>query len=129
MKKLFAASIFIVLACMFFNVVYAGERTLNFTWDQNICQDFAGWHIYQSEESGIYEEVPAFDIPYVSEQDDYNATEAIMSLDGEECIYFFVMTAYDTKGNESIYSNECNVTIDFLSPDEPFSLMIKVNVF
>jgi len=115
-----------LFGAVFANMVYAGDKALRFTWDQVIPSDFAGWHIYQSKTSGDYGETPAFDVPYVSEQEGYNATEVITSPDGEEQTYFFVMTAYDLKRNESVYSNEVNATIDFLGPNNPFSLMIRV---
>ena len=127
MKKMFIVFLSILFVCLSFGAAQAEEDTLKFTWgQQEICPDFAGWHIYQSETSGDYGDVPAFDVPYVNKQEDYNATEMIISPDGEEHIYFFVMTAYDLKGNESIYSNECNATIDFLAPGIPFSLTVTV---
>ena len=127
MKKGFIVFLSILFVCLFFGAVQAKEDTLRFTWDQQeICPDFAGWHIYQSEISGDYGEVPAFNIPYVNEQEDYNATETIISPSGEEHVYFFVVTSYDTKGNESVYSNECSAIIDFASPGIPFSLTVIV---
>ena len=125
-KAIFILLISFLFTYIFCAITHAEEETLTFTWNQEISSDFAGWHIYQSKTSGVYGEFPAFNILYETEKSEYTTIELITSPNQEEHIYYFVMTAYDTKGNESIYSNECNATIDFKAPNIPFSLIIRI---
>lgn len=62
--------------------------------------DLAGYKVYYGQSSGIYN-IP-IDVGNV-------LTYKIENLG--EAIWYFVVTAYDTSGNESDYSNEVSKTI------------------
>ena len=125
MKKLLC--LIPLLIMLFAGLVWAGEKSLEFSWDQVISSDFAGWKLYMSETPGDYTGVAPIDIPYTG-QSTYESTQVIISPDGETHIYYFVLTAYDDEmpSLESGYSNEVSQEIDFEAPGEPFSLTVTV---
>jgi fibronectin type 3 domain-containing protein len=73
------------------------------TWNSNTDVDLAGYKIYRSTASGTYgaalATVPAGTVTYLATGLTANTT------------YFFVITAYDTAGNESLFSNEVSKSI------------------
>lgn len=117
MKKLFLTLI------LFFSLVsltFAGTSNVTFEWNANNEPDLAGYKLYQSTTSGIYifglsNEV--LNIPAGT------ATGTINVIDG---IWFWVLTAYDTEGNESGPSNEVTMTLDATGPDAPSGLTITI---
>ena len=73
---------------------YAAQVTLE--WNANMEQDLAGYIIHQGTSSRNYD--VSMDIG--------NWTSAtIENLEDNET-YYFAVTAYDTDGNESVYSSE-----------------------
>lgn len=67
--------------------------------------DLAGFHLFWGETSGTY--ALGYDMPIA----DYLAPPEVMTIPvglapGD---YYFVVTAYDTSGNESVYSEESDV--------------------
>ena len=56
----------------------------------------------------------------------YTASQIITSPDSQSISYYFVITAFDTSGNESGKSNEVVATVDFESPGSPTSLTVTV---
>ncbi len=71
------------------------------SWDANKESDLAGYKIYYGQTSGSYDDEidVGNDISWVVDNLTVSAT------------YFFVATAYDFSGNESMFSNEVNITI------------------
>jgi hypothetical protein len=73
------------------------------TWTPNTDADLAGYKIYRATASGAYgaalATVPAGTVTYQATGLTANTT------------YFFVITAYDSAGNESLFSNEVNKII------------------
>jgi hypothetical protein len=107
--------------------VFAGAKTLEFTWRQTLPDpnDLAGWRLYSSQtQGGPYSLV--LTIPFVSEQTQYSSTQPFVSPDGQRKTYYFVLTAFDTSGNESGYSNEASASIDFEAPGVPIQLKVTV---
>ncbi len=108
MKKLF-----IILALL----AIAGTTqaaTIQVTWNPNTEPDLAGYRLYVGEASGQYSE--PVDVGNVTEHQltitpQYGAT------------YYFALTAYDTSGNESGYSDEATCFIpDGVKPEKPTGL-------
>ena len=119
LKALLICSLLMVMC------VFAGEKTLNFTWEQTITPDFAGWNLYKSEVAdGPYEFFATID--YVSEQSEYTSTQLVTVPDGETTTLYFILSAFDTSGNESDGSNEASITIDYQPPPIPITLTITV---
>ncbi len=87
--------------------VFAGEATLS--WDPPVTNedgspltDLAGYKIYYGTTSGNY--TNSIDVGNVTTYTVINLTEGLT--------YFFVVSAYDTLGNESDYSNEVSKKIE-----------------
>jgi hypothetical protein len=120
-KLLFAivAMLSLVLACMV-SPLEAGQVQLSWeapstNADGTPLTDLAGYKLYYGQSSGNYEF--ALDIGDLT-------TETLSGLEAGQT-YYFVVTAYDTSGNESTFSNEATAVIppdDFirisLSPQE-----------
>jgi hypothetical protein len=68
------------------------------TWNANTDSDLAGYKIYRGTASGVYGAV------LTTLQG--NATSYVATGLQSGTTYYFVVTAYDTAGNESPYSNE-----------------------
>jgi len=73
------------------------------TWNPNTDADLAGYKIYRATASGAYgaalATVPVGTVTYQAMGLSANTT------------YFFVITAYDSAGNESSFSNEVSKSI------------------
>lgn len=74
-----------------------------FEWDANTETDLAGYKIYKGTSSGQFG-APIATLP--SSATSYEATGL-----QKAAAYFFVVTAFDTSGNEGPHSNELTVTI------------------
>jgi hypothetical protein len=82
---------------------YAGDATL--TWNPNSEPDLAGYIVYYGTASGQY----GISIN-VGNQTNFVVTGLGLGT------YFFAVTAYDTSGNESGYSNEVSKSISDTTP-------------
>jgi len=73
------------------------------TWDPNTESDLAGYKVYRATASGAY------GAPLATLQG--NVTSYVAAGLQAGTTYFFVLTAYDSTGNESSMSNEVNKSI------------------
>jgi hypothetical protein len=73
------------------------------TWNANTESDLAGYKVYRATASGAY------GAPIATLQ--ANVTSYIATGLQAGTTYFFVVTAYDTTGNESAYSNEVSKSV------------------
>lgn len=108
MKKLF-----IILAILAIAGI-AQAATVQVTWNANTEPDLAGYRLYVGEVSGQYSE--PIDVG--------NVTGHVMEITPEYgATYYFALTAYDTSGNESGYSDEASCFIpDGVKPEKPTGL-------
>lgn len=110
-------------------IAQAGTKTIQFAWNQEISEGFAGWKLYRSTSPNV-QVTPAnlfATIPYGgATATEYTTSQPLISPDGQSVTYYFVMTAFDNAGNESDKSNEVSQLIDFMAPGVPIQL--KVNV-
>jgi len=72
-------------------------------WNANTDSDLAGYKIYQANKSGAY------GAPVATLQG--NITSYVATGLQVGTTYFFIVTAYDTAGNESLHSNEVSKSI------------------
>jgi len=87
-------------------------------WDANTEADLAGYNVYWATTSGGYSQINSKDVG--------NVTECpLSSLNLPDGTWYFVVTAYDTSGNESGFSNEVSHDLDMMSPDAPAGLRIE----
>lgn len=77
-------------------------KSATLTWTANVETDLAGYKIYRATTSGSY----GAPIATLSKTTSYSATNLSTGT-----TYFFVITAYDSVGNESSYSNEVSKSI------------------
>lgn len=122
--KTFLLAIFAFLCLASLSI--AGTTNVTFQWDANTEPDISGYRLYQATTSGVYE--------YGSSSSNliadvvHNPVEGLMetTVNGiADGTYFWVVTAYDTEGNESGPSNEVTETFDATAPGCPASLIIK----
>lgn len=93
-----------LLALLLLPIAWAGQVTL--TWDPNLEQDLAGYRVYYGSSSGVYTnfvEVGAVNLGTIPNLKD-------------GAVYFFAVTAYNSEGLESDYSNEVALTISSVVP-------------
>jgi hypothetical protein len=84
----------LLLSLILASKVNSGDVILS--WDANSEQDLKGYKVYYGNSSGYYNK--SINVGNVSA---YRISELY-----EEVRYYFVVTAYDTAGNESVYSEE-----------------------
>lgn len=93
---------------------------VNFVWDPNVEPDIAGYRIYRSTISGDYTEENRVLLIPCGPRDETCAKGTDPDVPPGE--WFWVVTAFDTEGFESDYSNEQTTIITGM--DEPESLKI-----
>ncbi len=100
MKKILLAGV-LFLAMLFPLSVYSGEPVVTpLAWNPNSETDLAGYNIYYGRASGDYD----FKVT-VGMRIDY----PVILESGVE--YFLALTAFDTSGNESVFSTELAYTV------------------
>lgn len=97
----------------------ASAQTVIVTWDANTEPDLAGYKIYYGTQSRTYDTIINI------------GADTIKLLNGFEVDkeYFFAVTAYDSAGNESEYSDEVSIVIklkDKIPPNKVAGIQIKV---
>jgi len=108
-KILRLMSLCVVLCVIVFNSSFAIAGSLKASWNANTEPDLAGYKIYYGESSGNY--TNSINVGKVTQY-------AITQLQ-DGVTYYFVITAYDTAGNESGYSLEVSaktILIDSAPP-------------
>jgi hypothetical protein len=108
MKKLFTILAILAIAGI------AQAATVQVTWNPNTEPDLSGYKLYHGTASGQYGE-PV---------DVGNVTEHVMEITPQHgATYYFALTAYDTSGNESGYSDEASCFVpDGVKPEKPTGL-------
>ncbi len=86
------------------NTVFAQNTQVNIGWNANAEQDLAGYKLYKGASSGVYDGV--VDVGSV-------VAYPVILADGT---HYIAVTAYDTSGNESGYSEELVLSTDATSP-------------
>lgn len=124
MKKL---SLIICLTILSVATVFAGTERITLGWDPNTESDLAGYRLYTSSTPGQYTLVgknpsltptnpPASYVKSIAKPAVTMTTDMI-GTDGQ--VIYFVLTAFDTAGNESGKSNEVAYTFTDSPPAAP----------
>ena len=108
MKKLFTILAILAIAGI------AQAATVQVTWNPNTEPDLSGYKIYYGTASGVYGD--PIDVG--------NVTGHVMEITPQHgATYYFALTAYDTSGNESGYSDEASCFVpDGVKPEKPTGL-------
>lgn len=98
--------------------------TVKMTWNyDNPPADLAGFRLYQSATSGQYTYGKGKEVASAP------ATARTLTLPGvTEGQKYWVLTAFDSNGNESGPSNEASKVIDATAPGSPGDLQVAVEV-
>ena len=104
MKNLIIALAIILMATA------AHAATIQVSWNANTEADLAGYNVYYGTAPGAYGEAIST-----------SETSQLLTLTPSEgTTYYFAVTAYDTSGNESDYSEEVSLFIpDPTAPEKP----------
>jgi hypothetical protein len=116
MKKLILT---IFIFCMFVGMAQAASN-ITFAWDASVGA--ATYKVYQSTISGTYNKTTG------NVCNGAALTCTVSNIpDGR---YYWVATALDASGNESVYSNELTALFDTTAPSAPgaFKITLTVNV-
>lgn len=106
------------LLCGFlFLATAAMAASATVTWNANTEGDLAGYKCYFGTATGVYG----------APIDVGNITSCQIPALAESTTYFFAVTAYDTSGNESGFSQEVSATTgDFTAPAAPTGVVVTV---
>lgn len=94
--------------------VSIADTQVNFSWTANPELDLAGYRVYASNTSGVYTLGEGNQIATAGAGDTACSVAGI--ADGT---WFWVLTAYDTNGNESVPSDEQTGDLDTTAPGCP----------
>ena len=112
----------ISLVLGFASFAYAASN-VTFEWDANSESDLAGYRLYQSQASGDYTFGDGNQVATITA-----GTETVTISGVADGTYYWVLTAYDTDGNESGPSNEVTANLDTLAPGSPVNVRITIIV-
>ena len=119
--KLFST---ILVLCLIFGSVSLSNsgESIQFTWDPNSEADLAGYRLFERQESGSY----SYSNP--KWEGATNLTPVYLSSDWTDGVWYFVVRAFDTHGNESEDSNEVSLEIDNIAPAPPTGCATVVKI-
>lgn len=115
MKKILLLAMILLIP----SFVWAAS-SVTFTWDANTEPDLAGYRLYQAASSGVY----IYDAAHVVLTIPVGTTTG--SIQSQDGTWFWVLTAYDTSGNESEPSNEVTESLDSIAPDAPTGAKVTI---
>ena len=121
MKRLL--SVLMAGAILLFTTMAFAGTSVTFEWDANTETDLAGYRLYQSTALGTYVFGSGNEVAEI-----LVGTETVILENVSSGTYFWVLTAFDAGGNESLPSNEVTATLDSMSPDAPKNLRITIKV-
>jgi len=98
MVRVASVAIFLLL---FLRVSVAAAGQVSLAWDPNTEPNLSGYKVYVGEASGVY----------LSNVDAGNSSTYTVTGLVEGRVYYFVVTAYDSGGNQSLFSNEVSALV------------------
>ena len=111
-KKILIIGLILIIGSLIF-VPWEIKTSRIFSWQQELPEpnDLAGWKLYQSTTPrGPYTLIDT--IPFTISQAEYTAVVTISDPVHQVTTLYFIITAFDTAGKESSYSNEVSMRLD-----------------
>lgn len=105
--------IFLPVFYFLLGIVYAQNQGVIIKWNRNLESDIAGYKVYYGKFSRVYSYCVKLS----------KVTEYTIATMQDTGIFYFAVTAYDSAGNESIYSEEVSIRIVNNGSPPFFSLM------
>jgi hypothetical protein len=110
MKNILFFILFIFMACV---VAEAKIEPYTLTWEANSEPDLAGYRVYKGTvDGGPYAMIE--DLPGIPPAPAYSGDVSV--IEDKVVTFYFVVTAYDTSGLESDYSNQVFKKVDNRTP-------------
>jgi len=106
--------IFLPLVYLLLGIIGVWSQEVVVAWESNDEPDLLGYKVYYGNASRLYR--GCIDVGM--------STEYTVTTLPESGTFYFAVTAYDTAGNESGYSQEVSISINVL-PDRFFTLMLN----
>jgi hypothetical protein len=107
----FFTFIFIITLVVQLTSSHAWSEQLTLAWDPITAQEVTGYRIYYGPSSGFY--THSIDVGTGA----FDGTEVSYTVTGlPDGLYYFVATAYDSRGIESAYSNEVSAPFPYIKP-------------
>lgn len=94
-----------VISAIVITPVHSADREITLSWTLNTESDMSLYRVYQSTKRGTYT------INNVVAAVDKSINKVNLILPGDGKTYFFVVTALDQSGKESLYSNEVSTRL------------------
>ena len=98
-------ALFVLISC--FSATYCYAVDVTFQWDANSESDIAGYKIYYKQDSQSLPFNGTGAVQGPSPVDVGNLTTKLLTGLDPSRTYYFAVTAYNTSGIESVYSNIC----------------------
>lgn len=123
MKKIIA----IIIALLFMGTVlnvHAATYSIITSWNANSESDLTGYNIYRSNTpDSEYSKINSL---IISKTDSPSYVDTIKGK--VQATYYYVVTAVDSSGNESVFSSKGDVHIDNVAPAAPKGIKGKKSI-
>lgn len=124
----------IILVLSLASLSFAASESVTLGWDANTESDLAGYRLYMSSTPGVYTLVgknpsltptnpPANYVKSIAKPA-VTMSATVSGVDGQKI--YFVLTAFDSAGNESGVSNEVTYTLSDSPPAAPKGFWAKL---
>lgn len=107
----------IIILCLIFLTACTAFSAVIVSWNTNTEKDLAGYKIYFGKKSRLYENTVTVNTDTSHIIDNYRFLEGAK--------YYFAVTAFDSSGNESGFSEEVSVTIPNSPPNKPTNVKVE----
>lgn len=120
-RTLLTLSLAILLGLVIIGVTNSQAGEVVFEWEPNSEEDLAGYRLYQSTTSGEYTYGVENAVGIITAGKE--TFTIVLNVDGE---FWWVLTAYDTAGNESGPSNEVTTKVNYKPPSPPAGCVLRI---
>lgn len=106
--------ILLIILFLLFSATAWGDSNVITSWQPNSKSDLKEYRLYQSDVSGAQN--PKLDTPVAI----IPAGTEMVEIVAEDGIWFWILTAVDEYGNQSLRSSEATADLDSIAPEAPY---------